>query len=601
MARIRPQPSLPTKASTNLSLAPRAGRKEWALVGIILLLGIMVRVAFPSHWGIDHFDEGVYSSHLPPGPQGHGPYPLLHLYAPPLVPALLDWVQRLFPEWKSPEIAAGIACGCLTLPLVWWITRSWFGPVAGLVALALAATSDVHALFSRTALTDPWLLLLLLLAVFFLERAVRTGGLVDVVAAGLLTGVAWWTKYNGWLPLAIGATAIGLQTLATKQWIPRQAAASWLGVAAIASILFAAQLQLLQGDGYRYADISANHARYVVGLTGWPESLLHQYANLRWLDGALSRVVGPLLIGLVTILGPLESRRRWLGLVIASMIGATFALAGAISILPCLAILPLASTVVAWWRAGRQPTWPECFLAAWLVGLSFATPNYHPYTRLTLPWLAACWIAAGWSVSQIVESLAADSPPKMLQKFAKLFAHQPRPAALAAMALFMIACAIALPRLRIIGVPAWRDRGDLRRASLVLYETATTTLGVDTPAIFLTYGEPAVYHALSRDERMHDRERRALAPVADIPTRDLDTPTFVITGPHSRYDSSLERWLTPNPADSAVHLELIASEAFAPSDVIWLDLVDPRQFSGARNQRQMELRCYRVRPPSANR
>ncbi|MFO0821419.1 MAG: glycosyltransferase family 39 protein [Pirellulales bacterium] len=601
MARTRPQPSLPTKASTNVSPAPRAERKEWALAGVIFLLGIMVRVAFPSHWGIDHFDEGVYSSHLPPGPQGHGPYPLLHLYAPPLVPTLLDWAQRLFPECKSPEIAAGIVCGCLTLPLVWWITRSWFGPVAGLVALALAATSDVHALFSRTALTDPWLLLLLLLAVFFLERAVRTGGLVDVVASGLLTGIAWWTKYNGWLPLAIGATAIALRVLATKQWDQRQAAASWLGVAAIAGILFAAQLQLLQGDGYRYADISANHARYVVGLTGWPESLHHQYANLRWLDGALSRVVGPLLMGLVATLGPLVSRRRWLGLVITTVIGAAFALAGAISILPCLAILPLASTIGSWWRSGRHPTWPECFLAAWLAGLSFATPNYHPYTRLTLPWLAACWIAAGWSVSQIVEWFATDSPPPILRKLAKFLAHRPRPTALAAMALFVISCAIVLPYLRIIGVPAWRDRGDLQRASLALYETAAATLGAEATTIFLTYGEPAVYHALSRDERLHDWERRALAPVADIPTRNLDSPTFVITGPHSRYDSSLERWLNPNAADSAIRLELIASKAFAPSDVTWLDLTDPRQFAGVRNQRQMELRCYRVRPPSASR
>lgn len=612
MARRQPQPSPTPVAPAGEQPTPRADWKEWALVGGITLLGIMVRVAFPNHWGIDHFDEGVYSSHVPPGPIGRGPYPLLHLYAPPLLPTLLDFIQRVFPGATSPEIAASILCGSVTVPLVWWITRSWFGPLAGLAAMCFAAASDIHALFSRTALTDPWLLLFVLLAVFFLERAVRAGGLLDVVAAGLLTGIAWWTKYNGWLPLAIGATAVGLRVFATKQWDQRQAAASWLGVAVIAGILFAAQLQLLRGDGYSYADISANHARYVVGLKGWPASLLHQYANLRWLDGALSRIVGPVLIGLVATMGLLSPGRRWLALAITSVIGAAFALAGAISILPCLAILPLASTIASWRRSGRRPTWPECFLAAWLVGLSCATPNYHPYARLTLPWLAACWIAAGWSISIIVDAFGQESPPRLLQEFASLVEQRPRSAATASVALFVVMSAFVAPQLRIIGVPAWRDRADLRRASHALYETAIETLAAaptsqpgrpsSAPtAIFLTYGEPAVYDALSRDERFHDWERLALAPIADIPTRDLDAPVFVITGPHSRHDSRLEQLLNPNSAESSVRLELVACQKFAPSDVVWLDLEDPRQYSGARDQRQMELRCYRVRPPSPGR
>ena len=38
------------------------------------------------------------------------------------------------------------------------------------------------------------------------------------------------------------------------------------------------------------------------------------------------------------------------------------------------------------------------FLAAWIGGLFLATPLYHPYPRLTLPWLSAVSIGAGsWS------------------------------------------------------------------------------------------------------------------------------------------------------------------------------------------------------------
>ena len=56
----------------------------------IVLLGLLLRWAGKSGLAVEHFDEGVYASnlycgHLDP-PYA---YPMRHLYAPPLFPALL--------------------------------------------------------------------------------------------------------------------------------------------------------------------------------------------------------------------------------------------------------------------------------------------------------------------------------------------------------------------------------------------------------------------------------------------------------------------------------------------------------------------------------
>ena len=41
------------------------------------------------------------------------------------------------------------------------------------------------------------------LAVYMIWRSICQGGIFSSVRSGLLVGAAWWTKYNGWLPLAI--------------------------------------------------------------------------------------------------------------------------------------------------------------------------------------------------------------------------------------------------------------------------------------------------------------------------------------------------------------------------------------------------------------
>ncbi len=188
---------------------PRPSAVEWWLVAAVFLTGFALRGAWPSRLAVEHFDEGVYASNIfflddPQVPV----YPSQHLYAPPLVPFVIQYAMIFFGVANGAALAVNIVAGSLTVPLVWWVGRRWFGPMAGLSAATLLALNDVHIFFSRTALTDVLLCFWLLAAVYFGWEALTTRRRLPLIAAGVATGLAWWTKYSGWLSLAIALAGL---------------------------------------------------------------------------------------------------------------------------------------------------------------------------------------------------------------------------------------------------------------------------------------------------------------------------------------------------------------------------------------------------------
>ena len=182
--------------------------REAGLAIAITLVGIALRWVGISQCELSHFDEGVYASNVWFGPESGYAYPARHLYAPPLVPALIELsIAVLGPGGVAP-LLPGLVCGCLLIPLVWWVGRQWFGTPAGLVAATLAALSGPHAYFSRTALTDTPLCLFLTAAVYLGGEWLQRGRGWRLLGAGVCAGLAWWTKYNGWLSVAIVAAAV---------------------------------------------------------------------------------------------------------------------------------------------------------------------------------------------------------------------------------------------------------------------------------------------------------------------------------------------------------------------------------------------------------
>src|SRR5262245_51133797 len=128
---------------------------ELALVVVVSLVGFGLRATMPGRMAVEHFDEGVYASNFFfSGDKGDERYPNQYLYAPPLVPILIELTMVAFGASNFAACALSIIAGSLTVPLVWWVGRQWFGAASGLTAATLLALSDVHILFSRTALTD---------------------------------------------------------------------------------------------------------------------------------------------------------------------------------------------------------------------------------------------------------------------------------------------------------------------------------------------------------------------------------------------------------------------------------------------------------------
>jgi hypothetical protein len=614
-------------AGTQLGNGPRAVA---TLVGAVVA-GAAIRIACLANCDIDHFDEGVYAATAPADELGRTAYPLRHLYAPPLVPglqALTAWITGETP-W-APLLLALIA-GCATPMAIGWAGSRWFNPLAGAIAATLAATSDLHAAFSRSALTDVPLLLFLVLALIALEAAFRRGRSQPILLAGVMTGVCWWTKYNGWLPLAIGATALLLKTaaggLAARRLAARRSRATiadaaprepstlgnssalpadppasveppevpaWgagLAVAAIAGIAFASQIYFLSADGYRYAEIAANHRRYVVGPAGWFESLRHQIANLAWFEGVLTTVAGPLWACVCLF----PRSRGLLAAIALSAGGLIFGTFPALLVAAAIWLMLVTRTV---WRSPGQLTWGTCLLIAWTVGLFVATPNYTPYARLSLPLVAALWLVAG----DLLARMAASAPLRQPAPDAsRPRAPRPRWAA--------VALRFAVPVLWVAsftagwsplwqqGIPAWCDRTDLRRVSSRLVDRVLmdanddimANASAESPrAVFLTYGEPAVFHLLTQDARFRGPTKLAIAPTGDIPRAvTLNCPVFLIAGPHAGDDAPLRA--------AANRLTLVAEEIFQLSDLPLLDLRDARQLDRSAPARSAFLRCYRLR------
>ena len=188
-------------------------RGEIALLILIVVCGFALRAAYPSKMSIEHFDEGIYASNVWFGEGEDFRYPNRHLYAPPLLPFLLEWSVILFGPSAAGTMLIGIVCGGGTIGLIWWVARRWFGVEAGIAAATLAAFSDYHLLYSRTALTDVLLLLFVLLAVYFTWEAFRKMRLRWIVAAGMTTGLA-----SHQIGIVCGGGTVGLIWWVARRW-----------------------------------------------------------------------------------------------------------------------------------------------------------------------------------------------------------------------------------------------------------------------------------------------------------------------------------------------------------------------------------------------
>jgi dolichyl-phosphate-mannose-protein mannosyltransferase len=581
----------PAKASLNAPCRPT--RVELLFVVALFLAGTGLRCAYPSRMAVEHFDEGVYASNIWFGAEDGYRYPAQHLYAPPLLPALIETVFLFFGPSNFGAMLPSLVAGCLTIPLVWWVGREWFGPAAGIASATLATLSDPHIVFTRTALTDVLLCFWLLLAVYFVWRALTKGGGWPTVAAGFFTALAWWTKYNGWLPLAIGGAGLVPWCLLSRPKHPQLTGSlvRWLAIAAIAVAAWSPWLWSLQKTG-GYGAVAANHRGYLVGFAGWFGACQTQFSSLTQLEGtagqhaplaALLIVSGWMILGSRcftwnTLAG---SFGFWLAISLLSGLSAVlhgWGLTACIGAAGLVAAI-LCSPGIKQAEAGDGARLALWMLAAWFVGLALTTPLYTPYPRLTLPWTMAGWMAGGLGVSLLVSFLGqcipfkkprhspqtsdADTEPRYLPV--------PRRVLLVAMPCFALAGMYILESsFYRQGCPGWEPRTTVREESAKLLAECQSRGPDDRsendPFVIYTFAEPALLFQL----RLGGAE--LVGPVSSLGVAEANSPapqikSFVAIGEQAIRTAGFETEF----ASAANRLTPISDRCLDPSRVVWLD------------------------------
>src|SRR5262249_11803151 len=156
--------------------------------------------------GLTHYDEGSYalagkwlatfgrtSHRFSPG------------FAPGLFPGLVGVFFALFGIHDYVAIAVSAVAGSMTAGLLYTIGTRRFGARVGIVAALFLATAEYHLVFSRLALTDATFTLLFWAGMACLFEAIESGDRRWFIAGGIVTGLCWNTKYNGFFPLPMAA------------------------------------------------------------------------------------------------------------------------------------------------------------------------------------------------------------------------------------------------------------------------------------------------------------------------------------------------------------------------------------------------------------
>lgn len=585
------------------------GRAETLALLAIVVLAAVLRIQELDRVHIEHFDEGVYASNRWFTLEEEARYPNRHLYAPPLLPALLEWSQLLLGTGSWGVLFLPVALGTLTVGLVWWLMRHWTGPVAALATAFIVAISEPHILYSRTALTDVPMIALMLIAIGLAWQGIASSDWKRSLAAGIITGLCWSTKYNGWFPLAVSGAGLGTFSLFhVKRFggFPR-AWVSWLLICMAATIVWIPAWSDLQQEGRGgYSAVQKNHSNYIEGSAKWVGNFQQQFDNLIWFESSSMRgILSGLLIvsGCVVFVGGVrfgasDGKRNPLEFAVGTiLVVAAIALAVG-PFLPWHLIL-LAAALFGYVSRLREVIVPPddrsltadrllatWFCLAWFVSLVIVTPLYHPYPRLALPLLVSIWIGFGFAVEQCVHLLAKPFVSRETNWLLSI-------------------CGVASLVLVILLRPsgpeaewkrnAWQPRdGVAEVASSIVREcerSRTDTSG-ENPYVIYTYAEPALFYQLCRLAP----QDVAIEPVSNLGFVSTNSgqskvAIFLATGPHAEDDEEFARQLF----ESGDRLKVVSELPIRLSDLVLLNAQVPESLRARLAAPQARFHLFELR------
>ena len=538
---------------------------------LIVLLAALLRGWRVSEVGLDHFDEGVYAfSALALADPQAAPelYPRQARFSPPVFFGLTGALQRgldVPTDRAAALLNAGL--GALTVLAIGLVGSSWFGARAGVIAATLLAASEYHVALSRCALTDVPFALFHLLATCALVEALRRRSFALAVLAGAAVGLAWNTKYHGWLALVVTGVA-ALAALVFER--PRSLAASVrvLAVGSVAALVAA----LCYLPWAMYVDSRpggyAALAEYQAGMLSgsWWGNAWRQLQFQVFFEGPLSRASVPLAIVAGLAVGDGVAGLRGRRLAQLAFVAASSLIVGGSLTTMALAALGLRHLTRS--ASDLRPL----TLAAWLGVWAVLTPFYYPYARLLLPWMIAVCLGAAVWISRWLDSPGAEPSAAEPSRATSL-----RWAGACALAVLVLAR--CLP-----------DSSDPWRPSRGMHAAVQSILR-DVPAErrILVLGEPCVLFYL------HEAGRRTCEQMsaADLPRAlaSADAPVFVVAGFYEPYVGAEEGELS----SARLGLRRVATYPVDVKDLRLLDDIRPRQaFSYRRrgSQRAHDLRLF---------
>ena len=212
MQRLAPLPLSDLGRDSRSQKSPTLALPGWlipASIAGIILAGAALRLIWVFQVGL-HPDEALYASWALRIADGSDPL-LLGVYVdkPPFLPYLLAGIAWLMGH-APDSIAhlqqlvtfgrlAGVGAGLASLELLWSLARPVYGKRVAALAVAFLALSPLTIRLSPSLLTDPWLVLWMLLGLWAAQRG-------RPWLAGIACGLAFATKQQALLilPLVLG-------------------------------------------------------------------------------------------------------------------------------------------------------------------------------------------------------------------------------------------------------------------------------------------------------------------------------------------------------------------------------------------------------------
>ena len=212
MQRLAPLPLSDLGRDSRSQKSPTLALPGWlipASIAGIILAGAALRLIWVFQVGL-HPDEALYASWALRIADGSDPL-LLGVYVdkPPFLPYLLAGIASLM--GNTPDSIAhlqqlvtfgrlaGVGAGLASLALLWSLARPVYGKRVAALAVAFLALSPLTIRLSPSLLTDPWLVLWMLLGLWAAQRG-------RPWLAGIACGLAFATKQQALLilPLVLG-------------------------------------------------------------------------------------------------------------------------------------------------------------------------------------------------------------------------------------------------------------------------------------------------------------------------------------------------------------------------------------------------------------